>query len=222
MGLGKEMSSPIEDPRLEQYQPMVRAMAKRAHRYGLRFWHDYEDVVQVGMEALWEATERFNPEFGVKFSTYARVCIDSAFINASKHLKRGVRRGVRHEVSLDAPLPSGDPMIEPKHEGPSALRLLLELEKQQHVRESLARLSERDRFVLLQRVEEGRSLMEVGRDLRMTREGARQIERAALLRLRAMLLCNYADIDRKQGKGRISAGYQGSMRGKVARIRRSA
>lgn len=216
------MPVPVTDPRLEQYKPMVRAMAAKAHRYGLRFWHDYEDVVSIGMEALWEATQRFNPEFGAKFSTYARLCIDSHFINAKKSLKRAKRRGVFSEVSLDLTYPSGDQVFDPPHQDPSPEGLLLERERHRHVREGVERLSERDRYVLLQRVEGQRSLTEVGRDLKVTRQAAHQIERGALLRLRAMLLWDYTDIDQKQGKGCISAGYQGTMKGKVARVMRSA
>ena len=47
-------------------------MYKQLHKFNLAY---NEDAISYAMEALWNAAKTFNPNAGIKFSTYASTCI---------------------------------------------------------------------------------------------------------------------------------------------------
>ncbi len=70
----------MEDAAVKQYLPMVRAIARRISTKLPRHY-DLEDLVADGIMGLLVARERFDPERGVKFETFATYYIKGAILD---------------------------------------------------------------------------------------------------------------------------------------------
>lgn len=65
---------------VEQYIPLVKYIASRI-MVGRNTYIEYEDLVSYGMIGLMDAISKFNPDKGIKFSSYASIRIKGEMID---------------------------------------------------------------------------------------------------------------------------------------------
>lgn len=85
---------------LREYTRLVRAQAHMCTLQGT----DIEDGIQEGMLALLSAVEHFNPERGVPFSSYARICVERRLHSVVRSAAARKHEPLSQAVSLDKPL----------------------------------------------------------------------------------------------------------------------
>ena len=157
-----------------------------AWREANRYWsvHDFENVACEALLALVRACERFEPERGLKPSSYLVPCI----ANAVKDEVRRQRKRQR-EVALYVVTAEGDeqerpdlPVVEPV-----AVQRVLDRE----VREAVERLPERERLILTKRfgLEDGEpaTAKAVGEAVGLSHQGVAKVAARGVERLRQRL-----------------------------------
>jgi RNA polymerase sigma factor FliA len=196
---------------IEHYSPLVKFVAGRVGA-GLPSSVDPGDLVSAGVFGLIDAVERFDPERGVKFETFAVPRIRGAVFDGLRSLD-WVPRSVRsREIAghlkisgtefqkwlvaiasttvgpLDRALVAG---AEPRSlagetpDSPSAV--VEESEVRRLVRQEVRRLPEREKLVMSLYYDEGLTLAEIGSVLGVTESRVSQIHTKAVLHLRARL-----------------------------------
>lgn len=84
---------------LEQYEGLVRSIAWQAHRSAPASV-EIDDLVAFGFLGLIEAAERFDPERGVLFSTFAYPRIRGAMLNGMARMATYPRQGRPREAPV--------------------------------------------------------------------------------------------------------------------------
>ncbi len=161
------------DALVRQHQGLVQAVLRRQVWNGI----PYEDLLQEGRIALWQAILHFDPRRGIAFSTYAWAAI-------SHHLWQTIARARRPQGLL--------PLAAPVDPAEWAADAWQHDQVQAALQHALSYLPPRLRGVLVQHYglqgESPHSLAEIGRAWHLTRERVRQLrdEALALLRLPAL------------------------------------
>jgi RNA polymerase sigma factor (sigma-70 family) len=189
---------------------LVRQNLRLVYREVFRYrgsWLDLADLIQEGCIGLIEAAERFDPERGVRFSTYAVPWIRQAVDRAAQRHQHVVR--IPRRVATKT---GDDPGETPRADLLPAASLDLVVEGEERLADSLPdptadperdaihavlikslaaalnRCPEREREVIIRRYglagEPPQSLEAIAGALGVCRERVRQLEAAALRRLR--------------------------------------
>lgn len=196
---------PLERPTVEANMGLVHRVAYR-FRWAIGASLDYEDLVSAGTIGLMKACERFEPERGFAFSTYATHWIRHHVGREVANHGRTVRIPVwalekmrragdglpPSATSLDAPLRANDPEgptrlhgLEAEPVDPTARRE--DIEMRQAIEAALSVLPARTRKMLKRRFWRDQTLAAIGKPFRLSRERVRQIEAEALKKLRRLL-----------------------------------
>ncbi len=94
---GRDREATLRDRLVLHYAPLVKYVAGRVGT-GLPAHVDIADLVQSGVFGLWDAIDRFEPERGLKFETYAMQRIRGAILDelrAQDWVPRSVRSRAR-------------------------------------------------------------------------------------------------------------------------------
>jgi RNA polymerase primary sigma factor len=165
---------------------LVVRVARAQSRSGVRL----DDLVQEGNLGLLRAVEKFDPDAGARFATYATWWI-RAFVwkylkEARSTVKPKAGVAARSDVSLDAPI--GDehdlsPLDGLEDERPDPEETFLSSDGDRHVRESLERVRKRVGKIAWDVIQSRLSrespdtLEQIGARWNLSRERVRQIER---------------------------------------------
>lgn len=166
------------DPRIAQYLPLCRRQARLFHRGWLSKHLDVDDLVAIGMQAVWRATVEYDAASAASFGTYVTACV----INALRHEHVRYRTMKRAAVTWSLTSEDGDD-FELACAWPTPEELLI----QAQMHGLVAELPIRQRRVIEARFFEGVDLRVIGNRFGVTLERARQIEVDALRLLRTRL-----------------------------------
>jgi RNA polymerase sigma-32 factor len=180
--------------------PLGRALARRAKAGGLQ----REDLEQQAVLGLIRSAETFDPGRGVRFNTLARwwvrTFLDDYIVRNAQVVRpslsggRGSRIAGIRIVSLDQPVGGeegstlGDVIPDERPLPDEIVAQIIDAEAgASRVAVALAKLSARSRAVVEGRFVEGAKLRTIGDRLGVSSERVRQIEAAALKRLRQLM-----------------------------------
>ena len=87
----------VDDETIDQCAGMVRSIATRL-RNQMRLRADLDDLVQAGMVGLLEAANRFDPDAGVAFTTFAYTRVRGSIVDSLAGIT-GIRRSQARQLS---------------------------------------------------------------------------------------------------------------------------
>jgi RNA polymerase primary sigma factor len=196
-----------QDELLRSHLAFVIRVAMEFRNRGVPF----EDLINEGCVGLLKAIRRFEPDHGARFMTYAAFWIRKALLDALAAQPRVVHVP-RYQRSLGKPIAKearlddvqswegsrsiAEQLVDTKT--PEPANAFIERETIGRLRRHLFALSPREQAVLASRFgllgDAPRTLKDVGIDLAISRERVRQIESAALARLRFALRKDQASL----------------------------
>ena len=210
---------------------LVYSVARRFLGRGV----EMEDLFQIGSIGLLKAVDHFNPEFDVKFSTYAvpmiigeirRYMRDNNSIRVSRSLrdtaykaiyaresyrKKNQKEPTVQEIATEIGISKEDIMFaldaiqipmslqEPVYnDGGDALYVMDQLSDQTNkeekwvedlsLEEAMKHLDERERYIIKLRFFQGRTQMEVAKEIRISQAQVSRLEKNALKTMRQYLI----------------------------------
>jgi len=174
----------MSEPRTFSVEDALRLSAWFARRYSPQCEHLRADLVQIGTVAMLQAYQRGDPLRNRR--AYAIACGRGRMLRAlTKAAKVRRREGVSLNFRLDDDFePLADEL---PADIPGPVEVATAQDSARRVRQAVEALSPRARRIIELRFFEGRSLVETGAAIGLSGERARQLEKAALTRLKHRL-----------------------------------
>jgi RNA polymerase sigma factor for flagellar operon FliA len=180
----------MEGRAAESYLPLVGAIARALSR-GLPSTVEMNELINDGVIGLYTALERYNPDRGVGFSTYAGHRIRGAMLDGLRErdpLPRALRRAQKAaETGGIQFLELDEALMVPDDEAASPEVLAMEADLRRRVRCGLDALPPRDREVLELRMVRGLPLRAVAAHLSLSITRIAEIQTRGITRLRRYL-----------------------------------
>jgi RNA polymerase sigma factor FliA len=159
-----------------------------------------KDYYQFGIEGLFEAIDKFDPDYGTKFETYAIPRIKGKIIDEIRKLQIKPRSDSPNEVkyvnvSLNEEIPGdeGFPLYETlPSDSKTPSEILDKNEEKQILLEALKRLNERDRLLLTLYYYENLNYQEISEVLNISVSRVSQIHTKIISKLKIDLRHQYA------------------------------
>ena len=174
---------------IERNLRLVVYIARRFENTGVNI----EDLISIGTIGLIKAIATFRPDRNIKLATYSSRCIENEIL---MHIRK--ISGQKTEVSLDEPINTdwdGNELLLSDvlgTEGDTVMRPMEEDVEQQLLREALARLPERDRYIVSLRFGLGgrpeKTHKEVADRMGISQSYISRLEKRIMQRLRRDLL----------------------------------
>ncbi len=186
-----------------------------ANQYAALAVDSLEDLVQEGCLGLIRAVERFRPEYGVRFSTYAYPVISGSIRNHLRSRRRllgkGDRSGHQAEVpggSASLPSPVGEELVAPEEleqlagtaEGDFADEVVVQV----LTGDLLARLPDVERRIVTHFFYDDLTQREIGRLVARSNSRVCRLLRRALDRLRTV----FAEVQREERRVEAVTGHE--------------
>ena len=170
---------------IERNLRLVVYIARRFENTGINI----EDLISIGTIGLIKAIATFRPDRNIKLATYSSRCIENEIL---MHIRK--ISGQKTEVSLDEPINTdwdGNELLLSDvlgTDGDTVMRPMEEDVEQQLLREALARLPERDRYIVSLRFGLGgrpeKTQKEVADLMGISQSYISRLEKRIMLRLR--------------------------------------
>src|SRR5205823_5370720 len=216
--LGRWIRAGDEQAKARLVEANLRLVVQVARRYANRGL-PLPDLIEEGNLGLLRAVEKYEPERGTRFSTYAVWWIRQAIVRALANQARTIRLPVHVELLLGRYAREEKRLVQALGRAPTTAELAqalgMSLEQVQELEEirqqqplpldapagegqgRLGDLAANERAVLRRRFglegDEPETLEAIGRRMGLTRERVRQIEAGGLRKLRALLAARGVD-----------------------------
>ncbi len=155
------LAKPERDRLVEAHMPLVHSVARRYAGRGA----ELEDLVQVGAVGLLSASERFDPQRGVSFGSFAAPTVEGA-----------IRHHLRKLAQTDQTLATD--------EIPEGLSALVGTDDRLLLRSWLRALGDRDRQIVYLRFHADLTEADIGRELGLSQAQVSRLLAEALVQLR--------------------------------------
>jgi RNA polymerase sigma-B factor len=156
-----QLAKPERDRLVESHMPLVRSVARRYAGRGAEF----EDLVQVGAVGLLAASERFDPQRGVSFGSFAAPTVEGA-----------IRHHLRKVGQTDPPVAAD--------EIPEGISALAGSDDRLLIRGWLRALSDRDRQIVYLRFHADMTEREIASEVGLSQAQVSRLLAEALVQLR--------------------------------------
>lgn len=179
------------DPRIAQYLPLVRAKARQFSRstFGMA---TIDDLIAVGMVALWNSTLTFDDSRGCSFLTYAKRNVHWAMVGVVEHFGKPHRgaREIKVPIHVHGVDVHGDDALayDPVDPAPIVSETIEATERSNAVMEAIASLPPKLGRVIEQHYFFERTFEQIGADEGVTRQAIQQREVVAIEMLRERLI----------------------------------
>lgn len=163
----------IEERRVLEFMPLVKAHARRFYRGRVAAAMRLEELIAIGMVAVWRASQTWDTERGATFETHAYDAVLHAMMQEHLRFARHKRRGTTRSLSLPED-DQNDTELELSAHTPTPEQIVSDMQ----LRRLIEKLPSRERRVV-ERHFRDESLAEVGDEIGLSRERVRQIEWSA-------------------------------------------